>query len=181
MKIWACLYNLKVKTGCLYSIVMNPYTFPNVLKYFLFQNKVFLLFMFSCFIILLMSLYFLLFHLFYGKMVYQPLIMRQNCSEKMSLTVKVLQAHSCMAAAKGKWTLSSLDWLALLLTAVSLFPIVFCPVCYLSAHGIVTYMDSVLGLSDFCGQSHLVKSNPVNIVISSACFYFLLNIKNLKE
>lgn len=47
------------------------------------------------------------------------------------LTVKVLQAHSCMAAvAKGKWTLSSLDLACIHSPQSLLFPIVFCPVCF---------------------------------------------------
>ena len=106
------------------------------------------------------------------------------------LTVKVLRAHSCRAAVtEDRWTLSSVDWLALCFTAVSAVPYcllpsllhtVLLPLC----HGIVTLVLWILCLVfqmiSVAGVIWL-NQNPVNTVISASCFYFLLNIKNLKE
>ena len=104
---------------------------------------------------------------FYGKAALPPIDYQAKMPTAKMLTGRVLRAHSCMATVtRGKWTLSSLDWLVRCFTAVSTVP------CYVlsASHSPVTFlpwncdpclMDSALGLSDdFCGQSHLVKSKP---------------------
>lgn len=145
--------------------------------------------MFSCFIIFVNVSFIFYYSTFYGKMALPAINYEAKLPTAKMLTVKVLQAHSCMAAvAKGKWTLSSLDWLAFCFTAVSAVPYrllpcllhtVLLPLC----HGIVTLVLWILCLVFQISVARVIwlNQNPVNIVISSACFYFLLNIKNLKS
>lgn len=184
------MYNPQNKNRLFVQYCHESAHISNVLKYFLFQNKVFLLFMFSCFIIFVNVSFIFYYFTFFGKTA----LLTINCQAKMPtakmLTVKVLRAHSCMAAVtKGRWTLSSVDWLALCFTAVSAVPYCLLP-CLLHTvllplcHGIVTLVLWILCLVfqmiSVAGVIWL-NQNLVNIVISSACFYFLLNIKNLKQ
>ena len=127
--------------------------------------------MFSCFIIFVNVSFIFYYSTFYGKMALPAINYEAKLPTAKMLTVKVLQAHSCMAAvAKGKWTLSSFDWLALCALlhrslcrslSSSALSASHSPVTSLPWNCDPCFMDSELDLSDdFCGQSHLVKSKP---------------------
>lgn len=127
---------LKVKTG--YCQYCHESLISNVLRnIFYFQNKVFLLFMFSCFIIFV-NVSFIFTLLYYGKNGLQPLV-RQNCLQQKCLQSKYTITFPAWLRWLRRWTLSSLDWLAFCFTAVSAVPYrpsalsAFTQSCYLSA------------------------------------------------
>ena len=69
---------------------------------------------------------------FYGKAALPPIDYQAKMPTAKMLTGRVLRAHSCMATVtRGKWTLSSLDWLVCCFTAL-LCSVCFAQSCYLS-------------------------------------------------
>ena len=160
------MYNTRIERYWRQGHVYNPqnknklfvqycYEFPhisNVLKYFLFHFRI-KSFCYSCFHVLLFLLMSFIFYYFtfYGKAALPPIDYQAKMPTAKMLTRTVLRAHSCMASVtKGKWTLSSLDWLVRCFTAVSTVP------CYFlsASHSPVTFTMELWPLSyGFCAWS----------------------------